>query len=92
VLLITDTWLPLVSLGYIVRMSAKATDPLMVPATATIESSLLVIVPHFFMNLLQMAEIPNMVMILAMTTIPSYSPKKEKEMGFFDKIVDGANP
>jgi hypothetical protein len=79
VLLITDTWLPLVSLGYIVRMSAKATDPLMVPATATIESSLLVIV-HFFMNLLQMAEIPNMVMILAMTTIPSYSPKKEKEM------------
>ena len=37
VLLITDTWSGCLS-SFIVRMSAKATDPRMVPAMETIES------------------------------------------------------
>lgn len=62
-----------------VRMSAKATEPLMIPPTATMESSLLVMV-HFFMSLRQMAEMPKMVMMRATTTMANSSPRKEKEM------------
>jgi hypothetical protein len=48
VLLMTDTSSLFYSLLYMVKMRAKATDPLIVPAIDTIESSLLETV-HFYL-------------------------------------------
>lgn len=84
VLLITETWLALVALGSIVSIKAKATEPLMVPPTATMDSYLLVIV-HFLMILRQMVESPKMVMILATMTMASSSPRNENEMASLRK-------
>lgn len=61
-------------------MRAKATEPLMVPATATMDNYLFLMVHFFFISFLQMADIPKMVMTLAMTTMASYSPRKLNEM------------
>jgi hypothetical protein len=51
----------------------------MVPPTATMDSYLLVMV-HFFMSLRQIAEIPKIVTMRAMTTMANSNPRKEKEM------------
>ena len=53
-----------------VRMRAKATDPLIVPAKATI-ASYFVSITHFLTSLLRIAFIPKIVVILAATTITS---------------------
>jgi len=60
-------------------MSANATDPLMVPASVTMDSYLELTV-HFFVNNLKRRDSPNMAITLEMMQINNYSPRKLRDM------------
>lgn len=80
VLFTTETAFLLSSFGLIVKIRAKATEPLIIPAKETTARSLLLIF-HFFLKIfLKMKERPKMAISLENTQIASYKNKKEKEM------------
>ena len=62
------------------RIRAKATEPLIMPATDTTERSLLLII-HFFLKIrLKMKDRPKIAMSLERTQMPSCRKRKEKEI------------
>lgn len=62
-------------------MSANATDPLMVPASVTMESYLELTV-HFLVNNLNTKERPNIAITLDIMHINNYSPRKLRDMTY----------
>jgi hypothetical protein len=82
VLLMTDTWSAFSSVDSIVRMRANATEPLMVPANVTIESSLLLTFHFYFLISLNSIERPKIAVTREITQITSSKARKLREMTY----------